>query len=139
MSGRAIFEKSMGEGKGSQRWFKDEIFDVLRERGIDPFMVIGFKDFDTPSKTVPLASFYGGDLGDFLMLIGSACEMLSKMYTKATPLIVADAVKGVLELKHLTELTGLPVTKEDVNNKMVEILEKFGDIATDEADTERVE
>lgn len=75
MSGRAIFEKSMGEGKGSQRWFKDEIFDVLRERGIDPFMV----------------------------------------------------------------MTGLPVTKEEVKKKMTNILEKFGDVVTDEADTERIE
>lgn len=118
---RTIYKKTDGKGK-EQDWFKENIYEVMHKHGVDPFMVVGFKDFSSPN-IAPVAGFYGNDLGDLLMLLGQACEMLSSMYKEATPIMVADAVRKILDMKY--NQSG-QLDNEEMVKKIYEVMKGFG-------------
>lgn len=111
------------------KWFKGTLLPEVKKRGIDPFMFIGFADANTSMR--PLGMFWGNNLGDYLMTIAEACEMLSRMYTKADSFDVLEGVKAVLEIRDKTQKTKIPCTEQEVYAKLDSIIDKFGDVAED--------
>lgn len=144
---RSVYQKELGgEDKSKYEWFKSDIIDVMRKHKIDPFMVVGLdQHLDENNKpdrfipTCPIGGFFGQDPMDLLAVLSEGAVTLSKMFDKATPQDVWEAVSLLLDLR--TKYSGGKTPSKEAlaehATELMKVLQRFGTIDT--ANAEKVE
>lgn len=141
---RSVYQKELGENdKARYEWFKTDIIDVIRKHKIDPFMVVGLDQHldenNQPDRfipTCPIGGFFGNDPLDLLTVLSEAAVTLSKMFDKATPQDIWEAVNLLLDLR--TKYGGGKTpTKEALAEhatELMKVLQRFGNVDTSGAE-----